>query len=158
MWTHKTGGIIIAMMMWWYDMEWQKFSLSTTQFRLFRFRFWALVLVSFFFGKLLWIPVVGDDIEKDSVTKPPKTINRRTRWRLRAKRKRKSNDKKYMQGLPVAVRLNFTWATLSTKSLCRKTHFKGPKSLSVCSRRAFYKQSISVAFYSQRQRISKKWI
>jgi len=64
--------------------------------------------------------VVGDDIEKDSVTKPPKTINRRTRWRLRAKRKRKSNDKKYMQGPSCGGSIEFHLSNFKQKILVQK--------------------------------------
>jgi len=62
----------------------------------------------------------GIGIEKDSATKPPKTINRRTRWRLRAKRKRKSNDKKYTHGLPVAIRIEFHLDNFKQEDPCGK--------------------------------------
>lgn len=166
MWAHKTGGIIIAMMMWWYDMEWQKFSLSTAQFCVFRFRFRKFTFSLFFFFWQTFMNASGRGwgigIEKDSATKPPKTINRRTRWRLRAKRKRKSNDKKYTHGLPVAIRIEFHLDNFKQEDPCGKgltSKDSKPKwVVSVCHWRAFYKQSISVAFYERLQRIATKWI
>lgn len=100
------------------------FGLGSLLSRFFFFFFWQTFMNASGRGRGIGI------VEKDSATKPPKTINRRTRWRLRAKRKRKSNDKKYTHGFLSRFELNFTWATLSRKSLVEKDSLRRTQSQS----------------------------